>query len=401
MLSAALTFGLYIVGHFNADLRNFEQVVDSPAGGVAGARAVPRRCPNLSAVRRQDAGRPRPAGRGRLHAPDGRLRRSPTSRRCSLGVDARSSRGGTSSDGAPAAAAWRSALAVVALAAGRRAADRRAIASYPRGERVDRAAALRRARARPCSRLALVVRRARRRRLLDPRAFSTTAATACAHDRRQRVRAAVSAARPDDHAGSVLQHRLPVRRDLPERAAARRARPPRSGDRAAREGHRRAAEQVAVPPRHRLRPLLAAARLPAGGAEWFQRAAAAAGRAELARAARRDDAERGDDRSSARLSVAADSAVRRTTGCAEPPSAACCSSTRSISSTSCRRWSNRGRRASRDAASRGSIWCAAACSAASRSIRPARRTCSTRDTARVTLAPESPLIPHARPARRR
>jgi len=31
MLSAALTFGLYIVGHFSSDLRNFQQVVDSPA----------------------------------------------------------------------------------------------------------------------------------------------------------------------------------------------------------------------------------------------------------------------------------------------------------------------------------------------------------------------------------
>ena len=29
MLAAALTFGVYIVGHFNADLRNFEAVVDS------------------------------------------------------------------------------------------------------------------------------------------------------------------------------------------------------------------------------------------------------------------------------------------------------------------------------------------------------------------------------------
>ena len=37
MLSAALTFGLYIVGHFSADLRNFQQVVDSPA--AAGWRA--------------------------------------------------------------------------------------------------------------------------------------------------------------------------------------------------------------------------------------------------------------------------------------------------------------------------------------------------------------------------
>ena len=31
MLSAAFTFGLYIVGHFSSDLRNFQQAVDSPA----------------------------------------------------------------------------------------------------------------------------------------------------------------------------------------------------------------------------------------------------------------------------------------------------------------------------------------------------------------------------------
>jgi Cu-processing system permease protein len=29
LLSAALTFGFYVVGHFNADLRNFEKIVDS------------------------------------------------------------------------------------------------------------------------------------------------------------------------------------------------------------------------------------------------------------------------------------------------------------------------------------------------------------------------------------
>ena len=37
MLAAAFTLGLVIAGHFSADLRNFEQVVDS-AGRVAGAR---------------------------------------------------------------------------------------------------------------------------------------------------------------------------------------------------------------------------------------------------------------------------------------------------------------------------------------------------------------------------
>jgi ABC-type transport system involved in multi-copper enzyme maturation permease subunit len=48
ILSAALTFGLYIVGHFNADLRNFEQVVESqPAAWLA--RALYHILPDLSA----------------------------------------------------------------------------------------------------------------------------------------------------------------------------------------------------------------------------------------------------------------------------------------------------------------------------------------------------------------
>ena len=61
MLSAALTFGLYVVGHFNADLRNFEQVVESTPAVVARAGALlPAAEPR--AVRRQGAGRAR-AGR--------------------------------------------------------------------------------------------------------------------------------------------------------------------------------------------------------------------------------------------------------------------------------------------------------------------------------------------------
>ena len=38
LLSAALTFGIYIVGHFNTELRNFDQVVELEAGRLAGAR---------------------------------------------------------------------------------------------------------------------------------------------------------------------------------------------------------------------------------------------------------------------------------------------------------------------------------------------------------------------------
>jgi ABC-type transport system involved in multi-copper enzyme maturation permease subunit len=47
MLSAALTFGLYIVGHFSSDLRNFQQVVDSPAAAGL-ARGLYWVLPNLA-----------------------------------------------------------------------------------------------------------------------------------------------------------------------------------------------------------------------------------------------------------------------------------------------------------------------------------------------------------------
>jgi Cu-processing system permease protein len=47
LLSAALTFGLYVIGHFNADLRNFEQVVQSPVVAWL-ARALYYVLPNLA-----------------------------------------------------------------------------------------------------------------------------------------------------------------------------------------------------------------------------------------------------------------------------------------------------------------------------------------------------------------
>jgi ABC-type transport system involved in multi-copper enzyme maturation permease subunit len=47
MVSAALTFGLYIVGHFNADLKNFEAIVPSRAVGWL-ARALYYLLPNLA-----------------------------------------------------------------------------------------------------------------------------------------------------------------------------------------------------------------------------------------------------------------------------------------------------------------------------------------------------------------
>jgi ABC-type transport system involved in multi-copper enzyme maturation permease subunit len=47
ILSAVLTFGLYVVGHFNADLRNFERVVDSSVAASL-ARALYYALPNLA-----------------------------------------------------------------------------------------------------------------------------------------------------------------------------------------------------------------------------------------------------------------------------------------------------------------------------------------------------------------
>jgi ABC-type transport system involved in multi-copper enzyme maturation permease subunit len=47
ILSAVLTFGLYVVGHFNADLRNFENVVDSPTAASL-ARVLYYVLPNLA-----------------------------------------------------------------------------------------------------------------------------------------------------------------------------------------------------------------------------------------------------------------------------------------------------------------------------------------------------------------
>ncbi len=47
ILSAVLTFGLFVVGHFNADLRNFENVVDSPVAASL-ARVLYYALPNLA-----------------------------------------------------------------------------------------------------------------------------------------------------------------------------------------------------------------------------------------------------------------------------------------------------------------------------------------------------------------
>jgi ABC-type transport system involved in multi-copper enzyme maturation permease subunit len=64
ILSAALTFGLFVAGHFSGDLRNFQEVVDSPAAARL-ARAVYWVLPNLAQFDVKDHvvhGVPVPAG---------------------------------------------------------------------------------------------------------------------------------------------------------------------------------------------------------------------------------------------------------------------------------------------------------------------------------------------------
>ena len=70
LLAALLTLGLWVAGHFNADLRHFETVIDSRGRRVARARAV-LRAAEPRAVQRQGRSGVRHAGRGvarRLHA---------------------------------------------------------------------------------------------------------------------------------------------------------------------------------------------------------------------------------------------------------------------------------------------------------------------------------------------
>jgi hypothetical protein len=64
LLSAAFTFGLFIAGQFSVDLRNFDQVVDSPAAATL-ARGLYWVLPNLAQfdVKSQVVhGQPVPAG---------------------------------------------------------------------------------------------------------------------------------------------------------------------------------------------------------------------------------------------------------------------------------------------------------------------------------------------------
>ncbi len=212
------------------------------------------------------------------------------------------------------------------------------------------------------------------------------------------VRAALAAARSHDHARSVLQHRLPVRRDLPERGATRRARPSRPGGRAAREGDRGSAAEVAVLPRHRVRLLLAPARLHDRG-ELVPARRRAAERAELAASARRVDAERATIGARRGCLWQQILPVRRSRGCGGPRERSLLAAAGARSDRPAAGGSFAGPVCPRAAGSRGPISCAAASCRAFPSIRPARPTSSIPTPAASPSRQRPRLDPDARSSR--
>ena len=84
MLAAAFTFGLVIAGHFSADLKNFEQVVDSAPVGVVRA-ALYYVLPNLAPFDvKSQVVHAQPVAAA-LHRADGRLRRRSSRRAADAG----------------------------------------------------------------------------------------------------------------------------------------------------------------------------------------------------------------------------------------------------------------------------------------------------------------------------
>ena len=235
---------------------------------MAGAGAVPRAAGPLG-VRRQDRGRPRPAR-------DGGLCRWTTGYGLAyiaalLLASTSFSRAGTSSDarrpdrcrrGAQRSRSWRRRW----LQARRDAAlssdgERRASACSTPVRRGGEAHGAR-------------VRRARVPMSTGSGPSSTTAAIASLRERGHELPAALTAARSDDDARSVLHDRVSVRRDLSERSVPRRAGPAGPGrSRSCEKGLAVAAAQVAVLPRHRASCTTGICTTPVAAASWFQRAA--------------------------------------------------------------------------------------------------------------------------------
>ena len=100
-LSAGLTLGLWVIGHFNADLKNFEAVVDSRRGRLVRARAL-LRAAELLCVRHQAAGGLRTGSARELSRHDGARYGAPSYIAApARGLGGGCSHGATSSSHAP------------------------------------------------------------------------------------------------------------------------------------------------------------------------------------------------------------------------------------------------------------------------------------------------------------
>ena len=331
LLSAALTFGLYVAGHFNADLRNFDQVVSSqPAAWLA--RGALSRAARPVRLRRQD-------------------RRSSTACRSSAGYVLSTTGYGAGVHRGAAAGCDGHLLAAGLQVSARRAscrspgrcsalATRRGAAGRPRRARTrseaarQRAAALR-ALGRRREAHGPRVRRAGRRRLLDPGHPAL---------RRRPARCATDAGEYEllyplldltttldpyftiaYRFGAIfLSEAPPGGPGRPDQAIA-----------LLRRGSRRSRRSGSTSTTSRS-SITGTCTTRLTAANWFQRAAAQPDAPNWLRplaatmlSARRSERRRGScgSRSS--------SPTRR--GCGGPRSGACCSSRRSIRSTSCRR----------------------------------------------------------------
>ena len=306
MLSAAFTFGLFVAGHFSADLRNFEQVVDRRA---AAARA--RRSTGCCRTSRRSTSRSQV-----VHGAAGAARLP--------GADARGY----------GAALHRASCCVAGdrdlLAAGLQVMTPARVSRRVVARRVARAGVLLGAAVGCRLRASARIRRRRRRGSLYVHVgrcrcagcrsatdaarptctgfapFSITADRAHRHaaagrpsaaGRRHRATTAVPAARSDDVARPALQHRLPVRRDFPRRAVSGRRRAGRIWrSRCSKRDCAAAARQVGIHAGHRLRALLVGRTTTQAAAEWFSRAAEMPGRAVVAAVAGGHHAGAGRDR---------------------------------------------------------------------------------------------------------
>ena len=278
MLSAVFTIGVYIAGQFNADLKRFDLIVDSPAA-VAVAQGAVLRPAGLREVRRQACGGSRHARQRRLPGLDRRLRRAVRRRAALRRDDDFLEERLQVTRGVAAAAAAACLGGAVALHA---AQDR-----WP-APQVDAPGLLYLRSSATVTTHRPRLRRDRRGPVLDPRPAAFRRRAPLAAGTSAHLRAPVPAPRSLDDPGSVLQHRLPLRRDLPGGSVSRRPGPSRPRHCALEERAGRPAGQVAVHDGPGLHLLLAPPRLRVGQRRVSARVGDA-GCAGVAAAARRGD----------------------------------------------------------------------------------------------------------------